>query len=302
MTAVGKILVFMNFLFSLAVAGLIILVFRTSTNWKLEYDKVKNLALVSEAAYKTEKIQHENDIKGRDAQIATIVSERKAYEDSVKAEITKYKQLTAQNTLRLNENTLNAANLATLSAEVQALKDERATLTKDADLARAKVLDVQKETNDQRLLTVANRIEADNYRAKSERLMTRLEELERSHTNLQNKLNAMGSGGGDRNSILNPPPIPAPRDVKATVRAVGTNGQIVINIGSDSGISPGNKLVVYRIDSLNPKNSVYLGELVIGAVEPKQAVGQFYPKPYAKPEERLPKVDDIVSTTLGSRP
>jgi hypothetical protein len=302
MTAVGKILVFMNFLFSLAVAGLIVLVFRTSTNWKMEYDKVKNLALVSEAAYKTEKIQHENDVKGRDSQIATITSERKAYEDSVRAEIANLKQLTDEKIKIEKEKMLLVANLETLNSEMKSLKDERATLTKDADLARAKVLDVQKELNDQRRITVENKIEADNYKAKSDRLLTRLEELERSYTNVQNKLNAMGSGGGDRNSILNPPPIPAPRDVKATVRAVGTNGQVVINIGSDSGISPGNKLVVYRIDTLNPKNSLYLGELVVGAVEPKQAVGQFYHKPFAKPEERLPKVDDIVSTTLGSRP
>jgi len=55
------------------------------------------------------------------------------------------------------------------------------------------------------------------------------------------------------------------------------------------------------VDPRDPLKSLYLGELIISRTEPKQAVGQFYPKYNAKPDERLPKVDDVVSTGLGSR-
>jgi hypothetical protein len=144
---------------------------------------------------------------------------------------------------------------------------------------------------------VDNRIEADSLKAIRDRLLNRLEDLEKNYTALQNKLNAIGGGSGGNASLLNPPPTPAPRDVKGTVRAVATNGLTVVNIGSDSGISVGNKLDVYRV---GPQN-IYMGELIISRTEPKQSVGQFYPKPFAKAEEKLPKVDDIVSTSLSNR-
>jgi hypothetical protein len=41
--------------------------------------------------------------------------------------------------------------------------------------------------------------------------------------------------------------------------------------------------------------------MLVSRTEPKQAVGQFTPKPFAKPNERLPKQNDVVSTSLGGR-
>lgn len=303
MTAVGKILVFLNLIFSVATAGLIVMVFTTRASWKAEYEKVKNVAVVAEAAYKSEKTARENDVKSRDSQIksqadtiAALTSERDGYRkqfDDSRAQIAKARE----------EITAAVSNHQALSNEVTSLKVERDTLAGDVNTLRGKVLATQKELNDQKLLAVNNRIEADSFKAKSDRLLTRLEEVEKNLTVANNRLNALGATGGTGRepSLLTPPPTPAPRDVKATVTAVATSGLTVINIGSDSGLSAGNKLDVYRVDPNEPLKSIYLGELVISRTEPKQAVGQFYPKPFAKPDERLPKVKDIVSTTLGSR-
>ena len=274
MTAVGKILVFMNLLFSVAVAGLIVTIYFTRTSWINEYEKMRNIALVAEAAYKTEKIARENDVKARDSQIATITNERKQFEDSVKQELLITKQLREENAKFTNEKKLLEENVDALKNEMVAVKDERTNLVNDVKEARAKILDVQKELRDTQLREVNNKIEADAYKQKGERLYLRLEELEKNNTVLQNKINAMaGSGAVGAPSLLNPPATPAPKDVKATVRAVATGSNlVVVNIGSDSGISVGNKLYVYRIDNQNPKNSLYLGELVINRTEPKQAV------------------------------
>lgn len=303
MTAVGKTLVFLNLIFSVATAGLIVMVFTTRASWKAEYEKVKNVAVVAEAAYKSEKTARENDVKSRDSliksqadTIAAVTSERnemRQRNDSLSAEIIKERK----------EKGDAQANHAALSQEVTSLKVERDTLTAEAVNLRGRVLAIQKELNDQKLLAVNNRIEADSFKAKSDRLLARLEEVEKNLTVANNRLNALGATGatGREPSLLTPPPTPAPRDVKGTVTAVGTGGLTVVNIGSDSGLSAGNKLDVYRVDPKEPLKSLYLGELVISRTEPKQAVGQFYAKPFAKPDERLPKVKDVVSTSLGSR-
>ncbi|MCE9532508.1 MAG: hypothetical protein K8T89_15515 [Planctomycetes bacterium] len=305
MTSVGKILVFMNLLMSVATSGMIVLVFTTRTNWKNEYEKVKNVALVAEASYKTEKIAHSNDIISRNAQISSLGKQN----DSLVTERNKIRdEMTAQEVLYKKER-LRAdqavATLTTQSQEIIALKSEREILSKEANDQRAIVLERQRELNEQRVLATNNKIEADSQKQRAERLLSRVEELEKNNTQLANKLNSLGgssgSGTGSTASILNPPPVAAPRDVFGTVRAVATSGLTVINIGSDSGISTGNKLFIYRVDEQNPKNSLYLGEMVVSRTEPKQAVGQFYPKPFAKPDERVPKIDDVVSTSLGSR-
>jgi len=302
MTSVGKILVFLNLLMSLAVAAMIVLIFTSRTRWAAEYEKARNSALVAEAAYKTEKLAHESDVKSRDNQIdslgkvnLTLATER---DDLKKAN----RDLSDVNDKKSEEISKEQGINTTLRGEVDTLKAERGTLTADAQAQRAKVIETQQLLNTARLDAQNKEIEANAQTQKARRLLERLEEVEKNNTQLVNKINSLGgAGASSADSILKPAPTPAPRDVYGTVKAVATSGLTVINIGSDSGISAGNKLLIYRPDNQNPKNSLYLGELVVSRTEPKQAVGQFYPKPFAKPDERLPKENDVVSTSLGSR-
>ena len=48
MTILGKILVIVNLVFSVVVAALLIIVYATSTNWKLEYEKKANEVVVAD--------------------------------------------------------------------------------------------------------------------------------------------------------------------------------------------------------------------------------------------------------------
>jgi hypothetical protein len=301
MTLVGKILVFLNLIFSVATAGLIVMVFTTRASWKTEYEKMRNVALVAEAAYKSTKISQDSDARSSQSLTKSEREEKLTITKERDALIATNDDLRKQITTEREENRKQVAINSSLTSEVDALKTERDTLTGDVQKLRGEKLLIQKELNDQKLKTVNNQIEADSQRARAERLLTRLEEVEKNLNAANARLTALQGAGGKEPSLLNPPPVPAPRDVKGTVRAVGTGGIVVISLGSDSGLNAGNKLEVYRIDPQNPLKSLYLGELVISRTEPKQAVGQFYPKPFAKPDERLPKVDDIVSTGLGSR-
>jgi hypothetical protein len=144
MTAVGKILVFMNLLFSVATAGLIVLVFTTRTNFKAEADRWRNVALVAEAAYKSEKIAHENDVKGRDGQNASSNSENKQLADTNKIQQNEIKQLQEEKNKYVAENKLLGTNLDAAVKENNAGKAERALLVQETENARAKTLEAIK--------------------------------------------------------------------------------------------------------------------------------------------------------------
>ena len=320
MTIVGKILVFLNFVFAVATVYLIAQTFVTKESWRKSYEEMKNRALVAEAKYAQSEVRAANVEKSLHPQIAEAnrraddeARQRKVYtgDKSVNPPVVgKYEEAVEQLTnldKKLNDVTTN--HRASL-AEILVLRDERNILIKQTEVARADVLKVQKDLNDEKRKSVEFQVEAQSFRQKAERMQARVEELEKNVTTLTNKINALGpSAGVSAQSLLNPPPVPAPRDVYGTVKAVATSGITVISLGSDSGISAGNKLEVYRIDEKNPRNSVYMGELVISRTEPKQSVGQFYPKPFAKPEERLPRAEDlpkgikgdVVSTGLGNK-
>jgi hypothetical protein len=310
MTAVGKVLVFFNFLFALATAYLIAQVFVTQQNWRKKYEEMKTVALIAEQAYKDEKIAHQNDNKAIQSQTGEPSRRADDAEKQLKVMVDKYQEVVTQMADLDKKVKEVQTNHTTAVAEIGVLRQERDILIKQAEAGRAEVLKTQQELNLEKRRSVENKIEADSFKQKSERMQARVEELEKQVTTLTNTLNSLGPiAGRSTASLLNPPPVPAPRDVYGTVKAVATSGITVISLGSDSGISAGNKLEIYRIDEKNPRNSIYMGELVISRTEPKQSVGQFYPKPFAKPEERLPRAEDeakgvkgdIVSTGLGNK-
>ena len=63
-----------------------------------------------------------------------------------------------------------------------------------------------------------------------------------------------------------------------------------INIGSDSGLSPGNSLIVFR-------GNEYIGDLALTTVEPKAAVGKFSP---ARRAAKVKEGDSVISSFGGT--
>jgi hypothetical protein len=297
MTVVGKVLVIMCLVLSVLTCGMIALVFVTRTNWKNEYEKMRNVALVAEAAYKTEKVSHETDNRAHEGREEAKDNENRLLATLNASQAEEIKRQQAQIAKEQGVNQTGQTTLVATNSELTSQKAERDALAKDAQEQRALVLETQKRLNDQTLAATTQKIEADTQRQRANQMLVRIEDLEKNLRQATSKLTSLGAvAGGSSDSLLNPQPVPAPRDVKGTVMKVNTDGLMVVNIGSDSGISKGNKLFVYQMDP-----PVYLGEMEVSRTEPKQAVGQFIPKPFAKPNERLPKQSDIVSTSLGGR-
>jgi len=218
MTAVGKILVFLNLLFSVATAGLIAMVFTTRASWKTEYDKVKSVALVAEAAYKSEKLAHDSDVRSVQSQLTSLEQTVKARDLTITNHVQRIDTLNKEKAALAEENAREVATHTALKNEVDAQKLERDLITKSLQKERGDKLLIQKDLNDAKLREVNNKIEADAQRARAERLLPRLEEVEKNLTAANNRLASYGAGGGTNSSIVNPPPTPAPRDVKGTIR------------------------------------------------------------------------------------
>jgi hypothetical protein len=100
-------------------------------------------------------------------------------------------------------------------------------------------------------------------------------------------------GGGSRGTVsaAEETAKAAPANVRGKVTGVGLSGLAQINIGSDSGLSPGNTLIVFR-------GNEYLGDLHLTAADPKVAVGKFEPKSRAAKVQ----VGDSVITSFAGTP
>ena len=72
MTVFGKILVFLNLLFSVVTGALIVFVFTTRSNWVAAYNDAKTKAEAAETAYRTEKASHDNDRKSAEQTLGTV--------------------------------------------------------------------------------------------------------------------------------------------------------------------------------------------------------------------------------------
>ena len=68
------------------------------------------------------------------------------------------------------------------------------------------------------------------------------------------------------------------------VSEVDPSGLVRITIGSDAGLVTGNTLEVYRLNTLVPDQSKYLGRIRLIQVRNTEAVGQLMGKPTAPPQ------------------
>ena len=67
MTIFGRLLVFMNLVFSVITGALIVFVFTTRANWVAAYKDAEAKAKTAEAAYKSERGAHDSDVRQKDA-------------------------------------------------------------------------------------------------------------------------------------------------------------------------------------------------------------------------------------------
>ena len=291
MTAFGKILVFMNLLFSVVTGFMIIMVFDKRTDWKAKYDKMERRAESAEVAFRNEKQSHESDLKQRESD----TSSSKGEIASLKISLAQAPADAQANLQKAQEQEKINAGASTDSQKIQAemaqIREERQRLIDEKQKLRTDLVNVQKEVDGQRLNYVNADLQAKALLSKNSNLLKQLEELTVKLRDIEQTGTQLLPGVAGANSVLNPPAKAAPPGVKGRVTSIGKEGSSLaqINVGSDSGISAGNVLIIYR-------GETYIGDLTITGTEPKIAVGKFVP---AKRNMTV-QVDDAVITSFSS--
>jgi hypothetical protein len=294
MSAFGKMLVFMNLIFSVITGALIVYVFTTRANWVGAHKYAAEQAKAAEAAYKVEKASHENDLKQKDATLKELEQQNQqlvarvatAQGDAQRA------QEAADKMVAINRGATTQSE--TVQAELKQIRDERDVLEKEKSALRAQVVKIQGELDKQRGEAVQSDLRAKNMEQKANNLLRQVEELTVRNRELETTVSVgTGTGSGGSTSIIDGVRKPAPPGVRGKVTAVANSGTGLaqINIGSDSGLSVGNVLIVYR-------GSEYLGDLTLITVNPKESVGKFAPNKKTSVVQK----DDSVATSFSGSP
>jgi hypothetical protein len=293
MTVFGKILVFLNLLFSVVTGALIVFVFTTRSNWVAAYADAKAKAEATEQAYRQEKAAHDNDRKQAEQTLTALAEDKKKADEQLRIAQDEAQRQGERALTQTNLHNTAAATAARLQAELDQNRSERDVLVAEKDSLRKRIVDMQKQVDDQRQIAVTADLQAKNLVQRVNNLLRQVEELTARNRELE--ANAPGGGGGGTigpRSATDEPIKSAPPGVRGKVTGVGaTSGMAQINIGSDSGLSPGNNLIVFR-------GNEYIGDLALTTVEPKVAVGKF------TPARRTAKVQegDSVITSFGGTP
>ncbi|HEV3145789.1 MAG TPA: hypothetical protein VGZ47_18010 [Gemmataceae bacterium] len=280
MTVLGKILVFVNLVFSLAVAGLVVTVFMTRTNWRNGYEEINKEYKISEASrgaeqasYKSALEQRETEIQNKDKQIAALNNDKLALDGQI---VALRADLAQRNTVANTEKTNNEA----ATREMDKLTNERNMLAAQKTERDQRILALEKSIVDHRNEAVSARVQANSLTEKLQKLMMEYSQVVRENGQLK------ASGAVPNQSFK-----PAPVEVKGQVTGVADN-LVTVSLGSDHGLSVGTILQVYR---LSP-TATYLGTVTITNLETHRAAGRFTP---AVRNAKVMKGDTVDTKIIG---
>jgi len=284
MTVVGKILVFINLLFSLVVGGLILTVFIARTNWKDYATKVRqqyDLADAEANTWKAElaaarhdydlaKTASEKKVADRDTEIATFKQNMRALTE----------QLAAANDRAMKGDT----NVTSVNSEIQRRQLEVKQLSDQVVKLQERNGTLEKEKNFLRENAVAAQIEAKAVGDRNKQLEEKIQEKEKE------LVKAKTSGGGTTTTLsAKNPPL---ENIQGRVKEYDArSGLMTLDIGSDAGLTAGHTLELFR---LNPAK--YLGTIRIMRVTPHEAIAQ----PLGRLQGPVQKSDTAASKILGS--
>lgn len=287
MTIVGKILVFINLLFSIVLGALVLVVYMTRLNYSTVYKQEQNYHKVDVAALQASKLDNTEIIKNRDADLARL----KAEYDRV------FKHLEDQQ--KVNQSILDSLNEEKKKSErsevlLKQAEVEVARRQKDVEQMRdtlksemAKVVALVQEKNSLLERTTAAEIQTRTVLEINRRMEYQLQEMARDMA----RMKASGTAATVTKTGKNPPP----EAVEGLIKETDPSGLVKLTIGSDSGLLRGHTMEVFRINRNNPAQSKYLGTLRIIEVSPQEAVGQ----PMGRMQDAIKRGDNVASRILG---
>jgi hypothetical protein len=281
MTVLGKILVFINLVFSLVVAALIVTVFMTRTNWRNGYDEVNKELKISEAARQADSSAMKSLVEAKEAANAQLEQQIAALKNDNLAKDGQITALNANLAQRDQVARTEEANNVASTKEMQKLQVERDMLAEQKTEAYRRILALEKSIVDHRNEAVSARIQANSLNERAQKLMMQVEVLTRENGQLK-------ASGAVASSAYKPAPV----EVKGQVTGVADN-LVTVSLGSDHGLSVGTILQAYRL-SPSPQ---YLGTVTITNIETHRAAGRFTP---AVRNATISKGDTVDTRVIGS--
>jgi hypothetical protein len=293
MTVLGKILVFVNLVFSLLTAGLIVMVYTTRVNWNKAFDSQKAAVAVARQDVATAEADADRKVKEKDTQYQALKTEKdraasevRGLNDQLAKQKADYDQLN-------NSITKGNQNNIDMTKELERRKTEVENQKKLVDDRDKKIAAIDHQMAMLRDESTQYKIQWQQSKERNAVLQAQVEQLARDNERQRQQV----GGGPVRGIAPAPGPAPAPsgsssyppariEDLQGTIQRV--DGDLAtITPGSDAGVAVGARLRVFR---LQPK-AEYLGELTIRAVTPTQAVGQL-----TGPKAKQVKAGDMVDS------
>jgi hypothetical protein len=291
MTAVGKILVFVNLVFSLIVGAFVIMLYIARTHWVDEFNKARDRIQVQAASIDAFREEAQRGVAAADARTAEALARAKKAEDErdfqatlVKEKDGQVQQLKTRGTAGEALTTANQVESQRRQADTEKLRD---TLNKEQN-ENARLV---KETNTMRERAVAAEIQFKTAAERADRMEKELQRLAQDNARLKANLGggAVARGGPNQK---NPPA----ENVEGLIKAIdAASGLVTITIGTDAGVTKGNTMEVFRIGAV-PSQSKYLGTIRIIEAGHNYAVGQPVGRMVGQPQPG----DRVASRILGS--
>jgi hypothetical protein len=278
MTTFGKVLVFVNLVFSLVVCALIIMVYVTRTQWQDAFNKQQAQASAASASASASAEQLKLTVDETRATLAANEAEMNRLRKELEARKTDLAAVEA----RLKDATTRAdqakATIEKMQVEVQRSREEGQKQEQFLAQAIEAKNQALKEKNEERQLRVAAQIDRNRLMVQNAQLVTKMEEL-------QKELIRTKQGG---TAVAGKPTYNPPRDdVEGVIKSTDPSGLVTLSIGGDSGIEVGQTLEVYRLEP----SPLYLGTVRIRSVRPHEAVAQ----PVSRPRAPLQMGDRVAA-------
>jgi hypothetical protein len=267
MTVFGKILVFVNLVFSLVVGGLVMMVYLTRANWEDAYKK-SEASLVAARAEREQTLREKDDAK-------------KEYETKLAALQKENKDLNANLDIARRELNTKADELAVFKkqdrkdgADVSVLQTGNAASREYAKDLEKKNDELHKEKqaliaviSDERRSRIQAQTDLNYYKARNLEVEEKMREVLRE---LNRKSGPAGTVASRKSGEENPP---AENVGGQVISWDPESGLVKVSIGSDAGLAIGNTLKVFRLHPI-PEQSKFLGTIEILSVRPHEAVGR----------------------------
>ncbi|MFZ4609756.1 MAG: hypothetical protein ACOYNM_08065 [Gemmataceae bacterium] len=289
MTPVGKILVFVNLIFSLFVGAMGLMVFTADTNKNAEIVKVQREREVLKASNTT--YQEEN--KTLQESGSSSVKEKEVEIAKLKAEVEDFKRVKDDLDKKYNEASKKLYEkdivLQTAVAESSRRQEQNAQMSEILKAEVKRNSEISTLLEQTRAKEIAERISAQTFKSTNERLEVQLREMAKDMER------AKAGGTSALTQVNKATKNPPPDNIEGMVKVADVSGLIKISIGSDAGLTKGHTLEVFRLSAVATQ-SKYLGTVRILEVTPNEAVAQ-----PVKPLSDKPIAGDrVASRILGS--